>query len=92
MLREIKEAFEGKNMETQYSVLGYRVDLYFHDCKLAIEADEYGHNDRNIDHEIQGKKAIEKELGCEFLRINPDEQNFNIFKVINKIHKHIEHH
>ena len=32
-------------MQTPYSVLGYRVDLYFHDCKLAIEVDEKDHKD-----------------------------------------------
>ena len=26
----IKDTFEGENMQTQYSVLGYRIDLYFH--------------------------------------------------------------
>ena len=25
----IKDAFEGENMQTQYSSLGYRIDLYF---------------------------------------------------------------
>ena len=25
-----------------------------------------------------------------FIRINPDEKNFNIFKEINKIHRHIK--
>ena len=25
-----------------------------------------------------------------FIRINPDEENFNIFKEINKIHRHIK--
>ena len=33
---------------------------------------------------------IEKELDCVFIRINPDEENFNIFRVINKIHIHIK--
>ena len=77
-------------MQTQYSVLSYRIDLYFHKYKLAIEVDELGHNDRNIDYEIQRQRAIEKELGCVFIRINPDEKNFNIFKEINKIHRHIK--
>ena len=45
------ETFEGENMETQYSVLTYRVDLYFHDYKLAIEVDEKGHKGRNEDYE-----------------------------------------
>ena len=49
-------------MQTQYSVLGYRTDLYFHKYKLAIEVDELGHNDRKIDHEIQIQRALEREL------------------------------
>ena len=57
---------------------------------MAIEVDELGHNDRNIDYEIQRQRAIEKELGCVFIRINPDEENFNIFRAINKIHRHIK--
>ena len=47
-------SFEGENMQTQY-VLGYRIDLYFHDYKIAIEIDESGHSDRNIANE---KKKI----------------------------------
>ena len=34
-------------METQYFVLNYRIDLYFHDYKLAVEINDRGHNDRN---------------------------------------------
>ena len=77
-------------MQTQYSVLGYRTDLYFHDYKLAIEVDELGHTNRNIDNEIERQKALEKELNYIFIRINPDEKDFNIFKEINKIHGHIK--
>ena len=47
-------------------------------------------NYRNNDNEIQRQKPIEKELGCKFIRINPDESNFNIFKAINEIHKYIK--
>ena len=49
VLESIKDAFEGEDMQTQYTVIGYRIDLYFHEYKLAIEVDELGHNDRNID-------------------------------------------
>ena len=51
-------------MQTQYSVLGYRVDLYFHKHKLAIEVDELGHAERNLSHETERQKALEKELDC----------------------------
>ena len=77
-------------MQTQYNVLSYRTDFYFHDYKLAIEIDELVLSDRNIDYEIQRQKAIEQEIGCEFIRINPDEKGFNVFKSINKINRHIE--
>ena len=39
IINSIKAAFEGENIQTQYSVLGYRIDLYFHEYKLAIELD-----------------------------------------------------
>ena len=90
VLNSIKDAFEEENIQTQYSVLRYRIDLYFHKYKLAIEVDELGHNDRSIDYEIQRRQALEKELGGVFIRINPDAIDFNIFKEINKIHRHIK--
>ena len=47
VLKSIMDAFEGENMQTQYSVLGYRIGLYFHDFKLLIEVDEKGQKDKN---------------------------------------------
>ena len=60
--------------------------------KLAIEVDELGHTNRNIHNEIERQKTLEKELKCIFIRINPDEKDFNIFKEINKIQRHIKNH
>ena len=40
VLKSIMDAFEGENMQTQYNVLWYRIDLNFFDYKLAIEVDE----------------------------------------------------
>ena len=89
VLESIKEAFQGEDMQTQYSALGYRIDLYFHKYRLAIEVDELGHANRNLSDEINRQKALERELNCVFIRINPDEKDFNIFREINKIHRHI---
>lgn len=50
-------------MQIQYSVLVYRIDLYFCDYKIAIEIDENGHSDRNIGYGIERQKAIEQNLG-----------------------------
>ena len=87
VLKSVMDAFEGENMQTQHSVLGYRIDLYFHDYKLAIEVDGKGHKDRN--HKVQKQKALEKKLNSKFIRIDPD-KDFNIFKAINEIHRHIK--
>ena len=90
VLESIKDALEGENIQTQCTAIGYRIDLYFHEYKLAIEIDELGHNHRNIDYEIQRQRAIDKELGCVFIRINSDAENVKNFKEINKIHRHIK--
>ena len=90
IINSIKAAFVGENVQSQYSVLGYRIDHYFHEYKLATEADELGHADRNINNETERQKALEKEINCVFIRINPDEKDFKIFKEINKIHRHIK--
>ena len=60
IINSIKVAFEGENIQTQYSVLGYRIGLYFHKYKLAIEVDKLGHADRNINNEIERQGALEK--------------------------------
>ena len=89
-LDSIKNTFEGENKQTHYRVLGYEIDTYFHDYKLAVEVDEYNHEDRDIGCEIEIQKALEKELGCKFIRINLDKENFNVFKAINEIFRHIK--
>ena len=66
---EIKSSLEGENMQTQYSVLGYKIDLYFHDYKSAIEIDEYGHNGKNIDYEIKRKKQQNKNFVATLLEL-----------------------
>ena len=50
VINSIKDSLERENIQSQYT-FDYRIDLYFHKYKLAIEIDELGHNDRNIDYE-----------------------------------------
>ena len=89
-LDSIKNAFEGDNIQTNYRVLGCEIDIYFHDYKLAVEIDEYNHEDRDIGFGIKRQEALEKELGCKFIKINPDKENFNVFKAINEIFRNIK--
>ena len=56
IINSIKAAFERENISTQYRVLGYSIDLYFHEYKFVIEVDELGHTDRNIHNEIERQK------------------------------------
>ena len=88
-LSYIKKSFDGENMKPQYKCGKYRLDFYFPKYKLAIECDEHGHIDRNRDEEIKRQEYIESFLNCSFIRYNPDDPNFSIFKVINDIYKHI---
>ena len=87
VLKLVMDVFEGENMQT---LLGYKIDLYFHDYKLAIEVDKKGNKDINTDHEIKRQKELQKQLCCELIRINPDEKGFNIFTIKNEIIRHIK--
>ena len=57
--------------------------------KIILQHHEQGHQDRDIQQEIKRKKGIEKELDCEFIRINLDKENFNGFVEISRIQNHI---
>ena len=78
-------SFEVENLQTQYNVLSYRIDVYSHEFKTAIEIDENGRSRRIIDYQIKRQKAIEQKLGCTFMKIDPGKEEFNIFRAINDI-------
>ena len=71
MSSKILSSFKGENMQT------YRIDVYFHYHKLATAIDENGHSNRNIDYETKNEKAIEQELGSNFIRNDPDKEDWN---------------
>ena len=89
VIESIKDTFKGEDIRIQYTVLGYRIDLYFYKYKLAIEIDELGHNDRNTDYEIKRQREIEKELDFVFIRTNPDAADFKMNRLKNQKYKHI---
>jgi very-short-patch-repair endonuclease len=84
----IKKCFSNEEMVTQYSVLNYRIDLYFPKYKLAIECDEKEHKNQ-IEKDIKRENEIKSILNCTFIRYEPEEKNFCISYVINSIYKHI---
>lgn len=85
-LDKILRAFKDLKYKTQLQCGTYRIDLYFTDYKIAIECDEFGHVDRDPIYEEIREKFIENNLKCTFVRFDPDNQNFDIFDVINEIH------
>ena len=64
--------------------MSYRIDLYSHDYKLAIEIDEDGHSNRNVDYKLNRQRAIEQELGCKFIRIDPDKEDIENFRTVSE--------
>ena len=88
-IKYILESFDGEYMIRQFPVNNYRVDLYFPEYRLAIECDENGHSDRDQTSEETREMCIEDELKCSFIRFNPDDNQFNIFQIINKIYNYI---
>ena len=60
ILKSVMDAFEGENMQTQYSVLGYRIDLYFHDYRLDLYFHDYRLMKKVIKTEILTMKYKDK--------------------------------
>ena len=48
----------------------FRIDVYFNKFLLAVEIDEKGHTDRDLIFEKKRQEALEKTIGCKFIRIN----------------------
>ena len=86
----IMETFDGEEMIGQFHIGKYCIDLYFSEHKLAIECDEFGHNNRDASYEVNHQKFIEEQLQCQFVHYNPDAQDFDVVQVLNKIFRSIK--
>ena len=69
------------------SVLSYLIDFYFPKYKLAVEIDELSHADRDSVKEKERQTEIVEYLGCNFIRINPDEKDFSAYDSLGEIYK-----
>ena len=47
----------------------FTIDIYFNKFLLAVEIDEKGHTDSDFIFEEKRQEALEKKLGCKFIRI-----------------------
>ena len=55
----------------------FRIDVYFTEYLLAVQIDEKAHTDRNLIFENKRQKALEKKLGCKFIRVNTSKEGYN---------------
>jgi len=88
----ITNAFKTEKFEDQYKIGKYYLDLYFPDYKIVVECDENGHVDRKPYKERERMDYINETLEIDddnWIRYNPDEENFDITKVIGKIYNKI---
>ena len=85
----LSKAFKETNIISQYKVSCaanmFYIDFYLPDYKIAVEIDENGHKDYEKCTEIHRQKYIEKQLGCIFIRFNPDNKKTDIFDLIYEI-------
>ena len=51
IISTLQTTFEGEIIITQYWIENKRLDAYFSKYKLAIEVDEYNHEDRDSNYE-----------------------------------------
>ena len=50
--------------------ISFRIDVYFTEYFLTVEIDEQNHEGRELIFEKKRQEALEKKLGCKFIRIN----------------------
>ena len=89
-LSAITDVFKTENFEDQYKVGKYYLDLYFKDYKIVIECDEEGHADRKPHKERERMDYVNKTLeitDANWIRYNPDENGFDVLKVIGQIYR-----
>lgn len=89
---ELQEVLDAMNIESsrQYNVLQYYIDLFLPKLNIAIEYDEAEHKNYTYENQELRQENIEKEIGCDFIRVNDSNSNLhNIGIVINKLGKRI---
>jgi very-short-patch-repair endonuclease len=81
-----------EKFEDQFKVGRYYLDLYFPEYKIVVECDENGHADRKPYKERERMDFVNEKLNLtddNWIRYNPDAEDFDISKVIGKIYTRI---
>ena len=67
VISKITKLFSNKKSLLQHSVLGYNIDLYFPQHKLAIDYDEYFEFDKICNHINESNKKLTEESTKKYL-------------------------
>jgi very-short-patch-repair endonuclease len=81
----VMKALSHEDIILQYDVGVYRVDMYFPKYRIAVECDENGHPYYDGETEKSRQEYITQKLGCTWIRYNPYDENFDVFRLINTI-------
>ena len=89
-INKLEEALKALNVldgETQYYCCDkYRIDYYIPSLNIAIEYDENSHENYTYEQQEGRQKEIEKELGCEFIRVTDEySDEYNLGLVIKEL-------
>jgi hypothetical protein len=82
VLSEIIDFIGDEQYELQYKIGSYKIDMYVPKFKLAIEVDEVGHTDRNVEYERTREEYIKNNLTTNIFRINPNDQHYRSSKML----------
>jgi len=91
-LSALTNSFKTEKFEDQFKVGRYYLDLYFPEYKIVVECDENGHADRKPYKERERMDFVNEKLNLtddNWIRYNPDAEDFDISKVIGKIYTRI---
>ena len=69
-----------------------RIDVYINRFLLAVEIEDKRHTDRDLIFEEKRQKALEKKLGCKFIRINTSnaKNGYDLDYEVGNIHAFID--
>ena len=71
-----------------YCIENNKIDDYLPKYKVGVEVDECDHKDRDPNYE-QSRQLMIEHHGIIVIRINPDDLNFDMNRLINQIYTHI---
>lgn len=82
----VSSALKGLKMHHQFRVGRYHLDLYFPEHRLAVECDEEGaHGPGRASRDRERQRFIEEELGCTFVRFRPQQKDFSMAILLNRV-------